>query len=102
VLEVTAGEAHTCARLGDGSVRCWGANAHGELGDGTTAARAHPEAVAELSGVESLHAGYRHTCARLASRAVRCWGEGEHGELGDHAREPRPRAVAVLAGGAGR
>src|SRR6185436_14278015 len=35
VVQIAAGGAHTCARLVDGSVRCWGANAYGECGGGT-------------------------------------------------------------------
>jgi alpha-tubulin suppressor-like RCC1 family protein len=34
---LAAGTSHTCAALGDGRLRCWGANDAGQLGDGTTA-----------------------------------------------------------------
>src|SRR5687768_3428639 len=32
---VSAGGEHTCAKMTDGSLRCWGHNQHGALGDGT-------------------------------------------------------------------
>jgi alpha-tubulin suppressor-like RCC1 family protein len=36
---------HTCAVTSDGKLRCWGANSFGQLGDGTTTARAVPVVV---------------------------------------------------------
>jgi alpha-tubulin suppressor-like RCC1 family protein len=38
-LQVAAGNAQTCARLDDGSVKCWGSNVAGELGLGDTQTR---------------------------------------------------------------
>ena len=46
VVQLAAGGSHTCVLLSDGRVLCWGYNAHGELGDGTTANRAVPTEVA--------------------------------------------------------
>ncbi|HEX8108993.1 MAG TPA: RCC1 domain-containing protein, partial [Kofleriaceae bacterium] len=37
VLDVVAGEQHTCAVLADGSVACWGDDRFGQLGDGILA-----------------------------------------------------------------
>jgi len=36
VTAIAAGFEHTCALMADFTVRCWGNNSHGELGDGTT------------------------------------------------------------------
>jgi hypothetical protein len=36
VVALAAGDAHACAALPDGRLRCWGANAAGQLGDGST------------------------------------------------------------------
>jgi len=35
-IGITAGEAHTCALLNGGSIKCWDYNGDGELGTGTT------------------------------------------------------------------
>ena len=41
-IDITAGGDHTCAVLDDGTVSCWGANAYGQLGDGTNTLRTSP------------------------------------------------------------
>jgi hypothetical protein len=46
VAQVAAGSAHACARTYDGGVYCWGNNASGQIGDGTTLTRFVPVAVA--------------------------------------------------------
>jgi alpha-tubulin suppressor-like RCC1 family protein len=45
VLQVAAGDQHTCARLVGGTVRCWGLNDDGQLGDGTQDDRHRPAVV---------------------------------------------------------
>ncbi len=85
---------HTCARLGDGSVRCWGYNSRGQLGDGTMTNRPNPTLVPGLTGVIELAAGY-HTCARLGDGSVRCWGNNQWGQLGDGTTTNRPNPTLV-------
>ncbi|MCG8418348.1 MAG: hypothetical protein MJE77_10440 [Proteobacteria bacterium] len=90
VVEIAAGVNHTCARLDDGVIRCWGYNAHGQLGYGDGAEDVgddeHPasKSPVDVGGtVVELSAGNGHTCARLENGAVRCWGHNSHGKLGN-------------------
>jgi alpha-tubulin suppressor-like RCC1 family protein len=92
---VTAGYLHACAVLADGSVKCWGNNEHGQLGDGTTMTRTAPVAVAGLEPVSSVSGGLAHTCAVLRTGGVKCWGSNMFGDLGDDTTTDRLTPVLV-------
>jgi alpha-tubulin suppressor-like RCC1 family protein len=89
VTSIGAGESHTCAVLATGAAQCWGRNAGGQLGDGTTSARTTPTMVVDLpSPVLRISGGAGSTCA-VAGGAAWCWGTGALGD-GVLSREPRP------------
>lgn len=85
-VELALGNAHTCALLETGAVRCWGAaDASGYPGLGTVGDDETPAAVGDvdLGGPAStIAAGAQHTCAILSHGRVRCWGRGYDGSLG--------------------
>jgi alpha-tubulin suppressor-like RCC1 family protein len=92
-LAVDASHTHACALLRDGTVRCWGSNWTGEVGDGTSAlrlARTEATPVQGLSNAVQVSAGGScfpqggaHACALLRDGTVRCWGDNASGQLGD-------------------
>ncbi len=86
---------HTCARLGDGTVKCWGGNEYGGLGDGTTTSRSTPVAVIGITDAVQVAAGDFHGCALLTDSTVKCWGDNENGQLGDGTTIDRLTPVAV-------
>ncbi len=47
VVDLSAGDNHTCAVMATGEVMCWGANDVGQLGDGTTTTQDRPVVVVE-------------------------------------------------------
>jgi alpha-tubulin suppressor-like RCC1 family protein len=86
---------HACALSASGKVYCWGYNAYGQLGDGTTTDRAAPT-LAQLSAsatafgnadlssnVVAISTGQFHTVAAHAKGSLSGWGQGGNGRLGD-------------------
>jgi alpha-tubulin suppressor-like RCC1 family protein len=77
------GSGHTCARRSSGQIVCWGNNAQGQLGDGTTISRPTPTPVPGTEDAVEVATGMAHTCIRRSSGQVSCWGFNELGQLGD-------------------
>ena len=55
--------AHTCALLTGGAIKCWGKNDYGQVGDGTTTTRTTPVDVSGITNATSLALGGSHSCA---------------------------------------
>jgi alpha-tubulin suppressor-like RCC1 family protein len=90
--EVVVGENYSCARMSDATVRCWGSNRYGQLGDGTFINRLTPVTVTGLTGVTALSVGGETSCA-IAGGQLYCWGANTYSQLGDgtvtHRATPR-------------
>jgi alpha-tubulin suppressor-like RCC1 family protein len=79
VNSVAAGDAHTCARASDNTLRCWGYALFGQLGTGT---RIQGVPLGTGIAAASVALGYTHSCARLSDGTVKCWGDNSAGQLG--------------------
>jgi alpha-tubulin suppressor-like RCC1 family protein len=124
VSSVVAAEDHTCAVLGDHTLKCWGYNHSGELGLGDSNDRGDQpgEMGNSLPGV-ALGTGRSaravaigggdtdngHTCALLDDGSIKCWGNNGLGQLGLGDTTSRGRlpnqmgdSLAAVALGTGR
>lgn len=81
-----------CARFEDGSFKCWGDNAVGQLGLGDNLARLVPPAALPFPDaggkVAALGVGEAFVCAHLESGSLRCWGSNGLGQLGQGGTAP--------------
>jgi len=88
---VSVGTSYACALLSNGTIYCWGDNADGQLGNGSSAGpdscggvacSTTPTQVSGITNAIAVSAGASQTCAVLASGDVDCWGTNWAGELG--------------------
>jgi alpha-tubulin suppressor-like RCC1 family protein len=109
VVQISAGDNHTCALLVNGFVRCWGLGSSGQLGYGNFNPIGDNElptapAAGDVSTggkVLQVAAGGNHTCVLLATGDVKCWGYGANGQLGNGSSSNvhTPPASPVSLGG---
>src|ERR1700694_248254 len=118
VAAVATGDAHTCALMQDGTVKCWGDNGSGQLGHGPALNSPLPANVCAsgpiilgsagtpgariplcgpLSSVATIAAGDAHTCALLDNGTVKCWGANASGQLGNGFNSDSSFPVTVCA-----
>lgn len=94
-VQIDTGSSHSCAVLEDGGLQCWGYNASGQLGYGTTANIGDDEtpasaglvpvtgrAVEVMIGQGTGGRTPTYTCTRFEGGSVRCWGDNGLGGLG--------------------
>lgn len=112
VTGISAGHGDSLALLEDGTVRSWGYNGAGQLGNGSTTGPEScvngvscsdvPVPVSGLSGVTQVSAGDLHNLALLSDGTVMAWGYNQNGELGDgtsgHGAEANSDTPVLVSG----
>jgi hypothetical protein len=110
-VEVRVGWESACARKNDGSVWCWGTNAHYELGvpSGTLSTSYYPVQVAftgtsaQTTATRLAVGYYQNPCAIMQDTSVVCWGQNDSSQSGAPVADAGvlvgPNRILVSAGG---
>ncbi len=113
-VRLAMGGTHACAILDNATVRCWGNNADGRLGQVNTGASAvigdaSGEIANPLTAINfgtgktpvEIAAGRDHTCAILNDNTVKCWGKNTNNQLGIQSTNSVGDELNEIAGIAG-
>ena len=93
---IAGGDYHSAVLLADGTVRTFGRNQAGQLGDNTTTDRLVPVQVVNISTATAVTCGFAHTAVLLANGTVRTFGTGSYGALGINNDGNRQTPVQVF------
>jgi alpha-tubulin suppressor-like RCC1 family protein len=91
---ISAGGNHTCAVMGDNTVKCWGENGSGQCGPNADGGL-QPVVVSGIGPALQVHSGVASTCALLNDKSVWCWGSNQFGQLGGAGGSIEPDGALV-------
>ena len=94
-MAVSSGYYFSCALTATGTVKCWGGNEYGQLGNGTRVNASTPVTVTGISDATAIAVSSRQSCAIVANGRVACWGSG----LADNGLGSLVRATPELVAG---
>ncbi|AKQ63715.1 BNR repeat domain protein [Myxococcus hansupus] len=96
-VAVGNGFRHGLVLMEDGTVRAFGNNQNGQLGDGTTTSKDYPVEVVGLTDVVKVAGGSMHSVALKRDGTIWVWGRNDYGNLGtgvaDGDSHPLPHQV---------
>jgi alpha-tubulin suppressor-like RCC1 family protein len=78
----------SCATLYNGTVKCWGSNYYGQLGNasvatGSSGQSSTPVTVTGVTNAVSVSMGLGYACALISNGTVQCWGRNDNMNLGN-------------------
>lgn len=98
IKQIALTSLHACAVTAQDTVKCWGSNSSGELGDNLSGVVHTPKPVHNLTGIKQVSEGANYTCAITAQDTVQCWGANRYGQLGNNSPLGVDSATPVAVG----
>ncbi|HYV91991.1 MAG TPA: T9SS type A sorting domain-containing protein [Chitinophagales bacterium] len=80
--QIAAGNGHSLAICSDSTIRAWGWNVWGQLGNGSNSDSNVPVQVSSLTGIIAIAGGSYHSLALKNDGTVWAWGNNNGGQLG--------------------
>jgi alpha-tubulin suppressor-like RCC1 family protein len=97
-IAVSAGVGHSLGLKNDGTLRAWGDNTFGQLGDGTTTTSYVPKPIDSGSTYTAVSAGYNFSLALKNDGTLWAWGDNTYGQLGDGTTTPSHVPIPIDSG----
>lgn len=95
--QLAVGSAHGCVLKGPSDLRCWGSNANGQIGVGTTGGNfPDPVSVPNFGTAAAIGGGFQYTCAEMTTGTVQCWGDPVSDSVGSYPEHNSPTAVGGI------
>ena len=98
LVQITAGQYHTCALDNLGTGYCWGLNSSGQDGRADTGTNFDTPVTIQPSAPDLITAGYTHSCTIRSGKAY-CWGANTYGQLGNNSTVSSTVPIAVSTSG---
>ncbi len=96
--KIAEGTDASCAITTTGVLKCWGTNAYGAAGVGSTSPVTTPTVVDSGTTYKEISAGYQHMCGITSADVLKCWGDNTTGQLGDNSTTQRTSPVVIASG----
>lgn len=99
VVSLSSSALNSCTVLSDGVLKCWGANANGEVGNGTFTPRSTPQVIDNGTLYDQVAVGGSTVCGIVKTTGVlKCWGYNGNYQLANGSTTASANPVVVDAG----
>lgn len=80
---IAVSEKNQCVASPNGTVKCWGWNRYGQLGNESRESASSPITVPGITDAAHVAPGYDSTCVLHRTKKISCWGRNDEGQLGN-------------------